>query len=251
MINPLALAGKHIILTGGSSGIGRGTAIMLSRLGARMTLIARNEAALAETMSCLDGDGHAIRVYDFSHREGISELISEIVRVQGKADGMAYCAGVEGIYPLKLLYPERLDEIMTINVLSFVELVRVLASKRNHNPSSSFVGISSVASTQGARGKTAYCISKAAMDGAVRALAHELASTGLRLNTVAPGWIETDMYNRYRAASPDITTETVLERQYLGLGKPEDIANAVAFLLSDASRLITGTQLVVDGGYLS
>lgn len=252
MINPMDLSGKHIILTGASSGIGRATALYLSKLGAQLTLIARNEQRLQDVLAQLEGERHTYRIYDLAHREGICDLIADIVAQQGKVDGLAYCAGVEGLYPLKLLTPSRLDEVMTINTLSFIEMARVLSNRKYRKPSVSFVAISSVAGNRGFSAKVAYCSSKAALDSAARALAHELAPAGIRVNTLAPGWIETEMYQQHLDSVSDSLVQNELSSlQYLGLGKPEDVASAIAFMLSDASQFITGTQLAVDGGYLS
>lgn len=138
------------------------------------------------------------------------------------------------------------------SITSFIELVRVASKKKNHEERASFLVVSSAASVKGDKAKTAYCASKGALDSAVRAMAKELATKNIRVNTVVPGILKTDMYNLYlKYAGEEGFEKNVLAYQYLGLGEPLDVANAIAFLLSDASKFITGTGFVVEGGYLS
>ena len=148
---------------------------------------------------------------------------------------------------MKFLKPEQLLEIFQINLFPFIEVVRCLTRKNAYNPGMSIVGISSVSSMQGGKGKTGYCASKGAMDAAVRAMAKELAPGKIRINTICPGLLQTDMYDTARDNGGG-DFQNIAERQYLGIGKPEDAASLAAFLLSDASHFITGTSMVTDGG---
>jgi NAD(P)-dependent dehydrogenase (short-subunit alcohol dehydrogenase family) len=141
---------------------------------------------------------------------------------------------------------------MSGNFYSFVELVKHFSKRKNNDNGGSIVAISSIASKVGARGLTAYCASKGALESAIRSLALELAAKNIRINSIAPGMIETQIYDGLKEIINNKEFEVDLKkRQIMGVGNPEDVASAAAFLLSDASKLITGTSLVVDGGYLA
>lgn len=252
MINPLDLTGKTILVTGSSSGIGRATAIHLSRLGAKLILIARNEKRLKETLARMEGEGHSIYPFDLKNINGIAQLVDTIVKEQGKLHGLVHCAGIGTMRPLQMTTYDFLHDMLLINFYAFIELVRTIAKKNNHADVSSLVAISSVMSRRGEKSIIAYCASKGALDSAIRALAKELASKNIRINSVVPGVIGTEMaVESMDTAGKEEFERNVLASQYLGLGESIDVANAVAFLLSDASKFITGTGLVVDGGYLS
>jgi NAD(P)-dependent dehydrogenase (short-subunit alcohol dehydrogenase family) len=252
VINPLDLTGKVILVTGASSGIGKETAIHLSRLGAKIILVSRNKDKLHETLHRMEGSGHSVHAFDISEIAKIEELLDKIVREEGKLNGIVHCAGVCEMRPLQLTKYDSLHTMMLVNFYAFFELVRVAAKKNNHEDSSSFIAISSTTSRKGEKSKTAYSASKGALDSAIRSMAKELAPKHIRVNSVVPGYIETEMVDSFiESAGKEEFEKNVLENQYLGLGKTVDVANAVAYLLSDASRLITGTGLLVDGGFLS
>ncbi len=252
MKNLVDLSNKTVLVCGASSGIGRQTAITLSELGARVVLVARREDKLAEALGMLSGEGHLYRVFDLSETDEIEGFIKQLTGDVGALDGVVYCAGISATRPLKMLKPAALKEVMNINFEAFVETVRCSAKKRAFNEGMSIVGISSISSTVGSLGKTAYCASKAAMDAAVRCMAKELAPSKIRVNTVCPGIIETELFEQFKSNAGDSRDAQIkLERQYLGVGQPGDVASTVAFLLSDASRMITGASIGVDGGMLS
>ncbi|MBR6400414.1 MAG: SDR family oxidoreductase [Firmicutes bacterium] len=252
MKNVIDLSNKTILVAGASSGMGAETAILCSELGARLVLIARREDMLCEVTRKLEGEGHRYYPFDLKELHNIETFIKDVIKETGALDGMVYSAGIPGTRPLRMLKPAALSEVMNVNFSAFVELVRCVTKKNMFNNGMSIVGISSVSSMMGSLGKTAYCSSKAAMDSAVRCMAKELAPGGIRVNTVCPGIIETDMFQSFQNFAGDSgDAQTKIERQYLGLGKPIDVANAIAFLLSDASRLITGASIGVDGGMLS
>lgn len=251
----LQMEGKHILITGGASGIGRQTAITLSELGAKVAVIDLQEEGLRETLSLLKGEGHSIHTADLSDIDSLEPLIVDIVKETGAFDGYVQCAGIVKNLPIINYKFERLHKIMLVNFYSYFEIVRILSKKGRYNEGMSIVGISSVAATQGASAQAAYGASKAAMNGAMRCLAKELGEKGIRLNTVLPAATETAMYTEYMALKAQMK-ETEMKvaanpRQYLGMNAPSDVANAIIFLLSPASRKITGVQLPVDGGYAS
>lgn len=249
----IKMEGKHILITGGASGIGRQTAIILSELGARVSIMDLQEEGLKETLSMLKGEGHSIHVADLSQIDALEELVVGIVKETGPFDGYVQCAGIVKNLPVINYKFERLHKIMLVNFYSYFEIVRILSKKGRYNEGMSIVGISSIAATHGAAAQAAYGASKAAMDGAMRCLAKELGEKGIRLNTVQPAATETAMYTEYmemKATMKD--TEMKIQanpRQYLGMNAPADVANAIIFLLSPASRKITGVMLPVDGGY--
>lgn len=252
MKNIINLTGKKIVVAGASSGMGAETAVLCSELGAKVILIARREDKLQEIMQKLQGDGHRYYVFDLNNLNGIENLTKEIIKEVGSVDGLVYSAGIPGTRPLKMLKPAALNEVMNINFSAFAEMVRCVSKKNMFNAGMSIVGISSISSTVGSLGKTAYCSSKAAMDAAARCMAKELAPSGIRVNTVCPGIIETALFQTFQNNAGDSQdAKAKIDRQYLGLGKPIDVANAIAFLLSDASRMITGANVGVDGGMLS
>lgn len=252
MINPMDLIEKRILVVGASSGIGRDTAILLSELGAKVILISRSIEKLNETFTKLTGENHKYYSYDLNDIEGIEELTKIIVKDNGPINGLVYCAGSSKMKPLNMLKSSFLHDIMKVNLFSFIELVRCFTKRTAYAEGMSIIGLSSVASDIGDKGNIAYCSSKAAMNGAIRAMAKELSSKKIRVNSIKPGFIKTDMYTEYvNAVGENNADSHILNRQYLGLGETRDIAYMIAYLLSDASRFITGTEVAVDGGYLS
>lgn len=249
MINLMDLSGKLYLVTGASMGLGRQVCITLSQMGARVVMVARNEDNLQKTQMMLDGNGHKYYSFDLEKIENLENLIKKIVTENGKLDGFVHCAGIGESRPLSLTTCEFTEKVMAVNVLSFIEIVRLITKKKNYDECASIVGISSTASIRGDKAKAAYCMSKGALDSAVKALAIELGeSKKIRVNTVNPGWIKTEMYNRYIGIVDEKKEQEIRERQFLGVAKPVEIANVVVFLLSSAASQITGQSIIVDGG---
>ena len=201
----------------------------------------------------LERTGHRSYLYDLSNIAGIEPLIAQIVAEAGPLDGFVHCAGAaQRTLPLRVLKPATLQSSMDLYLNAFVEMTRCITKKNHFSAGLSIVGISSVFSMIGAAARTDYCVSKAAVNAAVRCFAKELAPQSVRANAVCPGMIDTARLSRYNNISGQSeAAKGFTERQYLGIGEPIDIANVIAFLLSDASRLITGQSIVVDGGILS
>jgi NAD(P)-dependent dehydrogenase (short-subunit alcohol dehydrogenase family) len=169
-----------------------------------------------------------------------------------RLNGLVHSAGISQTMPLLYLKLSDLQKIMSVNFFSFVELVKQFSDRKNNDNGGSIVAISSISSKVGARGLSAYCASKGAVESSIRSMALELAPRKIRINSVAPGMIETQIYDGLKELVNNKNFEANLKkRQFMGIGKPEDVANATAFLLSDASGFITGTSMVVDGGYLA
>jgi NAD(P)-dependent dehydrogenase (short-subunit alcohol dehydrogenase family) len=244
------LSGKNIIVTGASSGIGKGIAIFLSRLGANIIMIARDEVRLKETYDELIPGNHCYYILDLCDFGGIGKTMDGICSGGRKLNGLVHSAGISRTIPLQHLKITDLDNILSVNFYSFVELVKHFSKRKNNDNGGSIVAISSISSKVGARGLAAYCASKGALESAIRPMALELAAKNIRINSIAPGMIATQIYDGLKELVANESFEDSLKkRQFMGLGSPDDVAYAAAFLLSDASKFITGTSITVDGGY--
>ena len=246
------LNGKHILVTGASSGIGRACALRASELGASVSLVARNEGRLTEVLHQLKHPGQ-IFSYDLSEIKGIEELVKSIVNNLGKLDGLMYCAGDCLRAPLSMCKPEVLQKSMQVNYFAFVELLRCASKTRSCNEGASFVSMTSVSSMKGDRGLLGLSASKSAMNSAVRCAALELAPKRIRVNAIASAYVTGSrmVEETIDIFGEDKVEQNISEFQPLGVGQPEDIADAAAFLLSDASRYMTGTIMMVDGCYMA
>ena len=249
MINPMDLTGKRILVTGATGGMGVETAIQLSKLGANVVICGRNEEKLKNVFNHLEGEGHAQYVFDLNDIDAIESVIKKIVSECGAFNGVAFCAGIAPMRPLKMTKRENMIDVMDANLFSFIEIVRCITKKGAFVDEGSIVAISSTASIQGKQSKVAYSASKAALDGAIRCLACDLKKKKIRINSVMPCWVNTRMYTTYLERYPDtFEVQEIKEKQYMGVTEPIEIANTVAFLLSDAAKKKTGTSIQNDGG---
>lgn len=250
-MNPIFnLKNKNIIITGASSGIGRQCAITFSQLGANVILIARNKERLKETYNKLEKGNHLIISQDVTEYDKLEEIIITAVEKIGKISGFVHSAGIEITLPLRSMQPSYYKDMFYVNVIAGFELAKIISKKKYLDKNGvSFVYISSVMGILGQPGKVAYCSSKGALISGAKAMALELAKKNIRVNCILPGVVETEMSNKMFKNLPEESKKSIIDMHPLGLGKPNDIANACAFLLSDASRWISGTNLIVDGGY--
>lgn len=248
MANAYSLAGKRILVTGASSGIGRATAVAAAELGATVVLTARRADALEETRRLCPGEGHLVEpgdVADVAFLEGLFMRVAPL-------DGLAHVAGVCPIEPVTGFCAERAEEAMRVNCLAFVEMMKALARPDYRATSFSAVAVSSVSSVAGWSGGAVYCATKGALSATVRALAAELAPRGMRVNAVCPSNVRTPMFEAgVGRLCDEAGRAALLKRQPLGIGTPEQVALPICFLLSDAASFITGVNLPVDGGYLA
>lgn len=250
MWNPYDFTGKKIIVAGSTSGIGKATAVALARQGAAVFLVGRNEEKLQSVLKELEGNGHRYFVRDFKEAGNYQPMFEDMVSDGRKIDGMVYSAGIAKILPINVLNKKYLDESMTVNLYSFVEMVSLLSKKKYHNRAS-VVGVSSISVQYPQKCQGVYVATKAGMNAMVQSLAIELAEKEIRINTVMPAATDTAMMDETIAIITKEQHEERMKKQVLGLSKPEDIADIILFLLSDASRMITGRYLYADGGLIN
>ena len=245
-----SLQNKVILITGASSGIGRSCAIECSKNGADLILMGRNEVELAKTCAQLQGTTKVqIINADFKNKENLEELISKKVLLLGKISGFIHCAGIEKTIPLKKQTTEVFNAIFDVNVLAGFEMAKILSLKKYKTDQSSFIFISSVAGLVGEVGKIIYSASKGAVISGARSMAMELARSGIRVNSISPAMVKTPILEALFDGIGEDAAQEIIRKHPLGIGEPKDVANACVFLLSEGSKWITGTNLVVDGGY--
>lgn len=246
--NPFSLEGKTILVTGASSGIGRQCAIDCARMGANVVAIGRNQERLDEVVSEMAGNGVGYS-FDLVDLDGIKNLIARIVEENGKLDGFIHAAGIQVTNPVKLSKPEEYESLYRVNCQSAFEIVKSLCGMKTFEKGGSIVLISSISGIIARKGLSAYAASKGALISAARVMALEMAPREIRVNTVSPGTILTPMMLKVLNAMSEEDKHKRVEGFPLGLGRTEDISYACVYLLSDASRWVTGQNLIVDGGY--
>lgn len=248
MINPLDMTGKTVLVTGASSGIGRETAILLSQLGARLVLVARNKDRLEETAADLTGHGHHVKPFDLTDADEIPSWMKSLAVTIGPLHGVVHSAGITKQLPIRSWTSTATDQIMEINVMPCFGLARGLRQRDVHASGASMVFVSSTAGLVGAPSLSVYSASKGAIIGLTKSLALELVRDEIRVNCIAPGLVETELVQSARASLTDEQSATWAKSYPLGIGKPRDVAHAIVFLLAETGRWITGTTLVLDGG---
>ncbi len=242
--NPFSLKGKTILVTGASSGIGRETAIVCSKLGATIILNARNEERIRETFESLDGDTHYIILGDVTEQESLEKIVKNLPTI----DGMVLCAGKAINLPVQFCDREHMDDLFNLNFFSTVELFRLVYKKKKINKGGSIVLIDSVGGlTRFAPGGAIYGATKAALSSFSKFCAREFAPRKIRVNCICPGMIDTPLIHRGTITEEQLQEDA--KRYPCGrYGNPEDVAYGAVYLLSDASSWVTGTNLFIDGG---
>jgi NAD(P)-dependent dehydrogenase (short-subunit alcohol dehydrogenase family) len=246
--SPFSLEGRRILVTGASGGVGAECAVLAGSLGARVLATGRNEERLERTLARIPGQGHRYSRFDLSDTQSIGEWMAGLAS-EGLFDGFVHCAGVEMVKPLRAMSNGDAASVMAANAVIPFELIRAFRQKKVSTKPSSIVVVSSIMSVVGSSGYSAYAASKAALVGMVRSLALEFASEGIRVNAISPGFVRTDMMNRLLKGYTEEQMDAIEAQYPLGFGSPADVASAAVYLLSGASSWITGTNLVVDGGY--
>jgi NAD(P)-dependent dehydrogenase (short-subunit alcohol dehydrogenase family) len=242
--NPYTLVGKTILVTGASSGIGRGAAIECAKMGAKVIITARNEERLQDTLAQLEGEGHEMRVCDLADNDAIKTMVDTLPEVQGVVNN----AGFTTIQPIQFINEDAFRDIMQVNTMAPVLILKYLLKKKKLKAGASVVFTSSLAGIgKMSVGNTMYGCSKGAISAFIQGAAKELATKRIRVNAVCPGLVESQILASGTIADEQL--EKLMELYPLGrAGKPEDVAWAMVYLLSDASSWITGVNLPVDGG---
>ena len=247
--NPFSLEGKTVLITGASSGIGRTTAIECSKMGASVIITARNEERLKATLESLStelGQTHQMVLADLSSEEGVNALVDELPHL----DGVSLNAGIVKTLPVKFINKDDLTEVLNVNMMGPILLAQRLLKKKKITRGSSVVFTSSIGGVMiSTVGNTMYGVSKGGLNAFMKGMALEMASIGIRSNSVNPGFVATNILSAGTISEEDLK-KNVAAYPLGRFGKPEDIAYAIIYLLSDASSWVTGHTLVVDGGVI-
>ncbi len=242
--------GQWILLTGASSGIGRAIAVEIARRGARVLLTGRNEAQLEITKGQLPANAARIVAQDLRQIDALSGLVRDHARDHGRIHGLCYCSGVVETRPLASFQAEGVRDMVTVNVTAALELARAVCRRDVMTETGgALLFITSIYGTVGMPGQMAYSATKGALQSAARSLAIELARRKIRVNTLSPGLVHTPMTAKAFELLSKEQIHEIESSHPLGPGEPEDVARAAAFLLAPQSTWITGTDLVLDGGY--
>jgi NAD(P)-dependent dehydrogenase (short-subunit alcohol dehydrogenase family) len=246
-----SFAGRSVLVTGASSGLGRAAAIALSACGARLILNGRDGERLEETRAALSGSGHVVAASALGDADEVAELIAGLAKQHGSFNGIFHSAGAYFSLPMKVTKQRHIDDAFAASVNGAYGVAKAASQRKVLSDGGSVVFMSSVAGERGHSGLAAYGGAKGAVLSIVRSLALEVSPRRVRVNAITASTIETEMHLRtIEKANMDYVAAGEA-RHPLGFGRPEDVSNAVLFLLSDASQWITGTSLVVDGGYLA
>jgi len=244
-MNPFSLNTKTILVTGASSGIGRAISIVCSQMGANVIITGRDQFKLNQTFEMLDGIGHKQVLADLTNLSEMTELIVSLPNL----DGFVSNAGI--IKPIVLQYndAEDINNLMQINAIVPMNLTRLLLQNKKINKGASLIFISSINGYNcSSIGSSIYAASKAALNGFIKGVSLELAPRSIRVNCINPGMIETDIFNESTISREELEKDK-LKYPLKRYGKPEEIAYSVVYLLSDTTRWITGSNLLIDGGY--
>jgi NAD(P)-dependent dehydrogenase (short-subunit alcohol dehydrogenase family) len=245
MYNPFSLEGKTILVTGASSGIGKATAIECSKIGATVVITGRNHQRLEDTYNQLEGETHRMIVADLNNEQDIQLLIGQLPLI----DGMVHCAGLTKNVPFQFASKVNFDEVLNVNFYAPAEISRSVLKAKKIAKNGSIVFISSISGVYcSAVASTIYSASKGAVNGLVKGMALDLAPKVIRVNSVNPGIIETNIFNE-GAISAEQLEEDKKRYPLKRFGQPQEVAYAAIYLLSDASSWITGSNLLIDGGF--
>jgi NAD(P)-dependent dehydrogenase (short-subunit alcohol dehydrogenase family) len=241
---PFHLNNKVILITGASSGIGSQIAISVSQMGGKVIITGRDEGRLQETYNQLDGNGHVMLTADLKDPVQVEKLIESLPQL----DGLVMNAGAVEAYPIKFLTVDKIKDTFNLNFDAIVLLIAGITRKRKLNKEGSVVFISSISSRFPPKGGAMYSSAKAALQTFSKVVALENSIQKIRANCILPGMVKTALYDEVEKTVTKESMDAHIASYPLGVGYPEDVANAAVFLLSDASRWITGTNLVIDGG---
>ena len=246
----LDFGGRWVVVSGASSGIGRAVAVELARHGARVVLLGRDETRLAETASLLNGSEHRTVAFDLTQHDAITPALQKLRAETGPLYGLCHAAGIVETRPLQANSLAVMQSQLNVNLLAGLELARAVCRRDVlAENGGSILFISSIYGQVGMPGQIGYCATKGALAAAARAMAIELARRGIRVNSISPGLVLTEMTDRALGPLSAEHVERLKAAHPLGVGEPVDVARAAVFLLAPATRWITGTDLVIDGGF--
>lgn len=242
----ISLSNKKILITGASSGIGKATAILFSNLGAELVITGRSKDNLSDTYNKLNkSQNHKMILADLASITDIKQLISDILTL----DGFVHCCGKVLPVPVKFIKEEQLDDVMSVNYFSAVNIVSELLKQKKINNNGSIAFISSISTSYAYFGGAPYISSKAALEGYSKTLALELVPKKIRVNVLQPALVKTAIFDStLEAAVDDAEMKKLVSKYPLGIGEPEDVAQALAYFISDTSKWVTGSTLKMDGG---
>ena len=245
--NPFNLIGKTILVTGASSGIGKEIALTLSKFGAHLVLNGRNTERLLAVKEQIHNESTIIIAGDLSDPAVIDNIVNSVSHF----DGVVHAAGIMKLLPFKFINETARQEIMNINFMNPINISLKLIKGKKLPKNSSLVFITSInGSVVGSKANSMYAASKGALAGMIKAMAIDLAKNKIRVNEIAPGMIETEGADRIKEMIPENTLLEDIQKYPLGrYGHPLDVAYACVYLLADVSSWITGTKMIVDGGF--
>lgn len=244
MTSPFALTDKTILITGASSGIGKEAAILISQAGGTVVITGRDEKRLQETFDQLQGDNHWMKSADLTVEAEMDAFIEGLPQM----NGVVHCAGIVGPLPVKFILQEHIDRMFAINYMVPVNLTGKLLRKKRVLDSASILFMSTIATKNPYFGGALYSGSKAALEAYAKTLALELVGKGIRANCLMAGLVDTPMIaSPSEDAMQEEAMERYLKRYPLGVGKPKDVAEAILYFLSDASKWVSGTTLILGG----
>lgn len=240
-------SGENFIVTGASSGMGRQIAIELAESGANVLAMARRENEL-EKLQSLYPNKIFIAAIDVCNSTLVETVINDFVGKYGKLSGAVHAAGIVKLTSFKLYDEKEAKQIYEISFWAGIKFIQICTKAKLANEGASFVLFSSAGSYNAAKGMFAYASAKAAIRVAVKSIAKEISKKALRINTVSPGWVKSNMTDILEETN---NTKLILDNHLLGIGAVDDVSGTVLFLLSDRAHWITGTDIIVDGGYLA
>lgn len=241
----------NYVVVGASSGMGRRIALDLAKSGANILAVARNEERLSELKNIFPKKIMIATLDVLKSTNGDwRRIFDEFVSKVGKCHGGIYTAGVGGISSLRGFDTDIAHQIIDTSLYGMIDCLHNFIKKKYVEPGSSFVVFSSVAAHEGQKGSIAYSAAKSAVGISVKSIAKEICRDKHRINSISPGWVDSELTEHSIIKNGMKSYEEMLALHRLGIGKPEDVSGMVLFLLSDAARWITGTDIVVDGGYL-
>lgn len=244
---------RRVMVTGASADSDIGLAICkeLDAQGLQLILVGRRKKALEETRQQLSGSHHKVAPCDLSRIDDITVWFNEVVGQYGALSGLVHSASFQGYTPLRTIKPEQIQQYFNLNFSAALLMIAAMAKPGFHEQGASVVLIGSAAGARGLKGRTLYAASKAALASMTQSAALELASKQIRVNCLAPAVVTGTKADLQFSMLPKDQKQALLNAHPLGLSNPEDVAQSVAFLLSEQSKMITGVTLPVDGGYLA